>query len=42
MRANLAYYEYRGNKQLSKFIENINKLIFRIDSTNNSEELMGI
>jgi CRISPR-associated protein Cas1 len=42
MRANLAYYEYRGNKQLSKFIEKINTLIFRIDSTKNTEELMGI
>ena len=42
MRANLAYYEYRGNKNLSKSIKELNRLIFRIDSTKTSEELMGV
>lgn len=42
MRANLAYYEYRGNKKLSKPIKDMMLLIYRIDSAKSSEELMGI
>lgn len=42
MRVNLAYYQYRGNKALTKPIKAIMHEAERIGSAMNSEELMGI
>ncbi len=42
MRSVLAYYEYRGNKNLSKPLNEMLLLNYRIDNAKTSEELMGI
>jgi CRISPR-associated protein Cas1 len=42
MRVNLAYYQYRGNKTLTKPIKEIMRAAERISSTTDSDELMGI
>jgi CRISPR-associated protein Cas1 len=42
MRGILAYYEYRGNKKLSKPLKEMLLLGYRLDSAKTSEELMGI
>jgi CRISPR-associated protein Cas1 len=41
MRANLAYYQYRGNKTLSKPIQDITQLMERLHFATDSNELMG-
>jgi len=42
MRGVLAYYEYRGNKNLSPSLKEMMRMFYRIDSAKTSEELMGI
>jgi CRISP-associated protein Cas1 len=41
MRANLAYYQYRGNKALSKYTQEITQLMERLYGAKDSDELMG-